>query len=366
MQPIQLSKIIDVEELENFQLGSHVSIYEKTFPDLANVQLAIVGIGRREANAVRGSLYPLSNIRQGLKIVDIGNLAKNTSEVLIPVIKELLDSNIIPIIIGHQHHLTLAQYQAYHLRRQLVNMALVDKNIDFTYDKSRARRNRYFLNKILGQDKSYLLHVGLMGYQSHFVNHRVLQLFSEHQFDFVRLGNIRSKLEEIEPIIRDSDFLSFDISAIRQSEAPASEMPSPSGLFAEEACKISHYAGISDKMTSIGFYGFDQRKDINQQTAHLVAQMVWYFIEGYASRKNGYPVNTDDFVEYLVDLKHQNYQISFWKSTRSNSWWMQIPVKSKSKKYDRHRLVPCSYQDYQFACRGELPERLISALSRFS
>jgi len=366
LQSVQTSKLFDVEELEDFQLGKHVSFYEKEFPNLSDVQLAIIGVGKREANAVRSKLYQLSGIRSDLKIVDIGNLAKNTSEVLIPVIKELLDSNILPIIIGQQHHLTVAQYQAYHLREQLVNMVLVDKSIDFTFDKTKARRNHYFLNKILQQDKSYLLHLGIVGYQSHFVSHRVLQLFSEHQFDFVRLGNVRSKLEEIEPIIRDADFLSFDISAVRHSEAPASMLPSPSGLFSEEACKIAHYAGISDKMTSIGIYGFEQKEDNHNQTAHLIAQMIWYFIEGFASRKASYPINTDDFVEYVVDLKNQNYHISFWKSARSNSWWMQIPVKGRSKKYDRHKLVPCSYNDYKMACKGELPERLISALSRFT
>ncbi len=339
LQPVQVSEIINLTDLEDFQLGNHISYYEKTFPNLAHAKLAIVGVGKREANAVREHLYLLSGIRSDLEIVDLGNLAKSTVEVLIPVIKELLDSQIIPIIIGHQHHLTTAQYQAYHLRKQLINMVVVDKEIDFTFDKMRARRNQYFLNKILQQDKSYLLHLGLLGYQSHFVNYRTLQMFSEHQFDFVRLGNLRADLEEIEPIIRDADLLSFDISAIRQSEAPAADIPSPSGLFAEEACKIAHYAGISDKMTSIGFYGFDPKEDIKGQTAHLIAQMVWYFMEGYASRKSDYPINTDGFVEYLVDFKNANYQISFWKSTRSNSWWMQIPVKSRSKKYDRHRLV---------------------------
>ena len=41
-------------------------------------------------------------------------------------------------------------------------------------------------------------------------------------------------------------------------------------------------------------------------------------------------------------------------------------IKSKSKKYDRHRLVSCSYSDYLQACREELPERLVNSYNRFA
>ena len=366
LQPIIPQQFVEMADLEEFQLGKQLLIHEERIPSLKGIQLAIIGVGKVAANAVRNCLYQLSGIAPTLQIADLGNLAKPTNEILIPVIKELLDSQIFPIIIGNQHHFTLAQYQAYHLREQLVNLVIIDKTIDFTFDKVRARRNVNFLNKILQQNKSYLLHLGLIGYQSHFVNPRALQFFSDEQFDYMRLGHIRSKLEEAEPIIRDADLLSFDVSAIRQSEAPASLLPSPSGLFAEEACKMAHYAGLNDKLTSIGFYGFNPKDDLNNQTVHLVAQMIWYFLDGFANRKADYPINTDGLTEYLVDFKSSNYQISFWKSSRSERWWMQIPVKSRNQKYDRHRLIPCSYNDYLMASREELPERLVNAYNRFS
>jgi len=366
LQPINATRFLDIEDLESYQLGRHIEIFLKgnSFPNLQDVQIAIIGVGIKEANEVRRAFYALSFQFKYLKIVDLGNLRKSTVDVLTPVVKELLDSNILPIIIGEHQNLTTAQYQAYHLREQLVNMVLVDKSIDFTFDKVRARRSEYFLNKILGQEKSYLLHLSLIGYQKHFVNPRALQLFKEQQFDYVRLGHIQNNIKELEPIIRDADFLSFDMSTIRQSDAPASIFPSPSGLFAEQACKIAHYAGLSDKLTSIGFYNFQHSADRNSQTTHLIAQMIWYFLDGFANRKGDYPLNQTELVEYLVDFKTSNYQISFWKSTRSDRWWMQIPV--KSKKYDRHRLVPCSYNDYKMASHEELPERLLNAYSRFA
>jgi formiminoglutamase len=41
-----------------------------------------------------------------------------------------------------------------------------------------------------------------------------------------------------------------------------------------------------------------------------------------------------------------------------------VPTKTK-RKLQRHRLIPCSYEDYLKACKEELPERLWKALKRF-
>ncbi|MCK6692611.1 MAG: hypothetical protein L6Q97_10970 [Thermoanaerobaculia bacterium] len=69
--------------------------------------------------------------------------------------------------------------------------------------------------------------------------------------------------------------------------------------------------------------------------------------------------------EYIVDFRGLNYQLTFWKSIRSGRWWMQTPVTTR-KKHQRHYLIPCSFQDYQAACREELPDRLLQAMNRFS
>jgi formiminoglutamase len=76
-------------------------------------------------------------------------------------------------------------------------------------------------------------------------------------------------------------------------------------------------------------------------------------------------VSTDGLTEYVVQFRQTNYQLTFWKSARSGRWWMQIPVESGKRKYQRHRLIPCSFQDYQAACREELPDRLMQAFNRF-
>jgi formiminoglutamase len=121
---------------------------------------------------------------------------------------------------------------------------------------------------------------------------------------------------------------------------------------------------MSDKLTSFGLYGYVAEQDRDGQTAQAAAQMLWYFLEGFFNRKGDYPADTAGLTEYVVDFPKLNYQLTFWKSNKSGRWWMQVPVATK-RKHERHRLVPCSYQDYQLACREELPERLLQAMSRF-
>ncbi|MEZ4931669.1 MAG: hypothetical protein R2788_06060 [Saprospiraceae bacterium] len=41
---------------------------------------------------------------------------------------------------------------------------------------------------------------------------------------------------------------------MKYADAPAAQDATPSGFFSEEACQISRYAGMNDKLTSIGFY----------------------------------------------------------------------------------------------------------------
>jgi len=142
------------------------------------------------------------------------------------------------------------------------------------------------------------------------------------------------------------------------------EKPTPNGFSGEEMCQICRYAGMSDKLRTMGIIGYRPEVDTHRLSAQLQAQMIWYFLEGVHHRKNDFPVTTEGMVEYIVPLKQLDYQLTFWKSKRSGRWWLQVPVKTK-KQYQRHRLIPCSYEDYQLAGQDQLPDRLLEAFRRF-
>lgn len=345
----------------SFQLGYHIRRFETIVPDLDDVKLALIGVGEQESNAVRRALYDMSFPFGTLRIADLGNIRKKEVSFIVPLITELLNSDIIPIVIGDLDFFALAQYQAYQTRKEPVNLAIVDELI--RYSPNRELPESY-LHQIFEHKHGHLFHCSVLSYQSHFTPPAAIDFFDLNSFDHIRLGKVRADLEETEPLIRDADLLCFHLGALRQADAPGQINPSPSGLSTEEACQISRYAGMSDKLSSIGFYGFDPSKDRDRQTEQVIAQMLWYFVDGFNNRKNDYPVSTDHLMEYIVDIKESDNPVTFWKSNKSGRWWMQIPVKTR-KKLQRHRLVPCSYQDYQHASRQELPERLVNAFKRF-
>ncbi|MCI5055002.1 MAG: arginase family protein, partial [Flavobacteriales bacterium] len=217
-----------------------------------------------------------------------------------------------------------------------------------------------FLNKIILHQPNYLFNFSNIGLQTYFENPDQILLMNKMFFDVYRLGEInKTNLPETEPIVRNADVVSFDVSAIRKSDAVGTSANSPNGFYGEEACQIVKYAGMSDKLSSIGFYEYNPRYDINNNTAMLIAQMVWCCIDGYYSRKKEFPIsNKSEFLKFRVVLEDQSHEIVFYKSQKSDRWWMDVPYPmSKSVKYERHHLVPCSYKDYQQACDEDMPEK---------
>jgi formiminoglutamase len=184
-------------------------------------------------------------------------------------------------------------------------------------------------------------------------------------FEAFRIGQLRTSLQDIEPVVRNADMLSFDVTAIRSSDAPGNFNAQPFGLTGEEACQICWYAGLNEKLSSIGFYEYNPSiDDSHRKTASVIATMIWYFIDGYYNRKNETNFKSNDFLKYTVSMPVEPETISFYKSKLSEKWWMEVPYMNGQERYSRNSIVPCSYSDYQTAIKGEVPERYISTLAK--
>jgi formiminoglutamase len=176
-------------------------------------------------------------------------------------------------------------------------------------------------------------------------------------FDVHRLGDVYGNVSRTEPIIRNANMLSFDISAIRSSDAVANGNSTPNGFYGEEACQICRYAGMNDKLTSIGFYEFNPAFDQNGQTALLMAQMLWYLVDGFYNRKKDFPLHPkSQYLIYRANMKDGSHELIFVKSKKTDRWWMQVPYPTGISKNERYHLVPCRYEDYQTAVNGEMPD----------
>lgn len=363
----------------NQSLGYHIAIHSKQngIPDLEGVRLAIVAVEEGRAaidnketgqglDEIRKQLYQLFPGDWITKIADLGNLQQgNTIEdtyfALSELITDLIKLNIIPIIIGGGQDLTYANYRAYDNLEQTVNVVSIDNKFDFGSIQDGITSQSY-LSSIVMEKPNNLFNFSNIGYQTFFNPQEEIDLVNDLFFDAYRLGDVAKNIEIIEPVLRDADIVTIDIGVVRNSEAPANNNATPNGFYGEDLCVITRYAGISDKVTSFGIYEYNKKWDNKSQTAQLIAQAIWYFIEGVNCRANDYPFGTkDSYQKYIVPIEDE--VLNFYKSDKSGRWWMEINFK-KNNKYQRHSLIPCTYQDYLNANNQEIPDRWYKTLKK--
>ena len=360
-------------------LGKKIQIHshKEGFPDLENVQIAIFGVNEdrnsqdnfgcgEDLFIVREKFYQLFPGKWHTNIADLGTIEKgnqvsDTYFAVKEMITFLLKNNIIPIIIGGGQDITYVNYRAYDALEQSVNITAVDSRFDLGNLEEELTSQSY-LSKIIMQEPNNLFNYCNVGYQTYFNSQEEISLLDNLFFDTYRLGEAKI-LENIEPVFRNSDIVSIDIGAVRQSEAPGNNNSSPNGFYGEEICAISRYAGLSDKVSSFGIYEYNSKHDNNDQTAHLIAQMIWYFIEGVNFRVKDYPFSGKENYQKFTILLEEDEPLLFYKSNKSGRWWMEINILSNNK-YKRHALVPCTYKDYTDATKQVIPEKWYKAMRK--
>ncbi len=377
--PVDLSNFTSKTEYLNSQLGQVIHIYKEEFLNLEDEeqrpQLAIIGVEEDRAavnnkgaskapDAVRKHLYDLYQGDYKIKIADFGNIKagesiSDTYAALKIVVEELVKKDIVPVIIGGGQDLTYAQYRGYQELEQRVEVAVIDAKFDLDQEHSEDMplNSQTYLNHLILHQPDYLFNLNNVAYQTYLVSKESINMYDKLFFNAQRVGMIAGKLDQAEPIIRAADIVSFDIGAIRASEAPGNANAVPNGLFGDEACQLARYAGMSDKCSSIGFYEFNPTFDPMEQTAMLVSQMIWCFIDGYYNRKNDAPlIPKSAYIIYRTTLENEDHELVFVKSKKSDRWWMQVPYFGTKSVNERFYLVPCRYEDYQLAVAGEMPD----------
>jgi formiminoglutamase len=361
------------DEYNPNQIGAQITMVddEAGFED---IHIALIGVcesraadinnGCEEApDHVREWLYKLYPGSFRVQMADLGNIraghsVEDTYFALRTTVDFLIRKNIIPVILGGSQDLTYAQFLGYKDLEQTINIVSVDSNLDLGNAEEDITNNSW-LGKIIIYQPNYLFNYSIIGYQTYLVDPVNLEMMSRLYFDSYRLGQVRDNIEEAEPIIRQADMITFDISVIKHADAPGHPAASPNGLYAEEACQMMRYAGMNDKLSSVGIYEINPEYDDTGKTAHLAAQMIWCFLDGFYSRKSDFPNRTSqDYTRFHVILQDEKYEINFYKSRKSDRWWMEIPYPPhKDLKFERHTLIPCSYKDYTLATNNEIPDR---------
>ncbi len=295
-----------------------------------------------------------------LKTIDLGNLKNEKPGFAIQLVGFLLESKILPILFGGDDQFIFSLYHAFQLNEKMVNLAIIDNTIRFT---AKQTDTKSYLNPLLNPPHKNLFHLSILGTQAHINNTNLYKTLSDNDFEWQSLGNMKKNLANAEPMIRDADLLSFNLAAIKGADCPGQKEPFPTGLSAQEACTIARFAGMSDKLTAFGIFGYDPKKDIQNISAKMAALVIWYFLDGVSNRKQEFPISKKGLKKYVVVHKKNDVHISFWKSEQTGRWWMEIPIYRKNQQL-RHALLPCSHDDYIMATKDLLPTRLLNGLSR--
>lgn len=357
------TKLFSKKNFSVTQWGKKLKVYKRNIPDLSAIKVAIIGIDSQQVaneqlptHLIRKQLYQLHSWENSLAVADLGNIKngathRDTYFAIREVMAFLLENKVIPLLIGDSLDLAYGQFLGHSQQNKKTKVAMFTKEIDLFAKKEQAT----FLYKMLTQETN-LADFAQLGYQRYLVNPAVVESLSKLSFNCYSLGELKANLAEVEPIIRNMTMVAFQLSTICYADAVGTNQPSPTGFLGQEACQIAQYAGLSDYISSFGCYGYVPTQDSREQTAQLIAQMIWYFVDGVHHRQNDFPnrpENRNDYLTYLVQL--YDYEITFVKSKKSNRWWIESPSNKKSKK----TLLPCSYADYEAACKGEIPDRWI-------
>ena len=375
--PVSDRVLAHCELLPAQALGKHVYMHTKRhgLPVLANVSVAILGVNesrnafekkpeRLDISEIRLQLYNLMLGNWNSSIVDLGDIeegetVEDTYFVVKEIVAGLLEENIIPIVIGATQDLTYPTYRAFDGLKNMVNLVSIDSRFDFGMDEELISSHSY-MSKIITDKPNNLFNFSNIGYQSYFNSQEELDLMERLFFDSYRLGELISNITLAEPVLRNAHVVSLDARAIRAADIGYSRNFSPNGFNGREICAIARYAGISDNVSVFGIYECEN----SNQSFQLVAQIIWYFIEGLNFRIQELPnSNSNDFTKYTVPTEDES--LVFYKSHLSERWWVEVPsILTSHTKSNSPALLPCTELDYLDACNQNIPERWFKAYKK--
>lgn len=368
---------------ENGRLSSSVLFYNTEEPiDIQEAQIAIIGVPESRngvenedcamaPNEIRKQFYQLYGWENPVRIIDMGNLivgnsVEDTYEVLSDILADMIENNVLPIILGGSNDLAFANYRAYEKMERVANVVAVDSTFDLGMENQPIRSNAY-VNKMVVQQPNFLLNYANIGYQSYMNSQENIKLMEQLYFETYRVGAMRKDLEEVEPIVRNADMVSVDISAVRRPDAPGCPHNSSNGFYGEEICQVAKYAGVSDKLSSFGIYEYNPMLDYSNQTSQLIGHILWYFVEGYLNRQQDDQFkNRQNYKQYSVDVSGALDDMVFYCSRKTGRWWVVVPIIHREKDLIQNYYLPCSKRDYDLACEDKISDRWWKAYNKLN
>ena len=363
--PVKFEIIDYVNKLDNNQLGSKLKINGRdNLNSFESLDIVIFSVNEYRFNSAirksfnankdfRKKLYSLYYGNWDLNIYDFGdlengNLVSDTQFALSKILEFFSKNKILVITIGGSQNLLFDIYSSLKETLQKINLVSVDNKIDF------SNNNESFLHKIIMDENNKLANFSNIGYQKHLTSVPENKLLDKMYFESINLGKIKSNIAEAEPVLRDSDIVSFNINSVKAGELNNAHHYT-NGLSSYELCSLSRFSGLSSRVNIVSYF---ENWDLSIMNS-LLAESTWYVIDGYATRINENPLNeSNDFIYYHIEL--DNYKFKFYRSKLSDRWWVEF-LNDEIISIEKD-IISCTFDDYNNCKNSVIPERILTRL----
>ncbi|RZJ56640.1 MAG: arginase, partial [Flavobacterium sp.] len=233
LEPLNADFLEFIDGLPAQSLGRKVVLHtEEVFPEMEKGTIAIIGVLENRGadddrkdhvhlNYIRKQFYSLYPGNWDMPLVDLGNIpagdsAQDSHFALKSSVAYLIKNKIIPIVLGGSQDLTYAVYRAYDGLEQMVNLVAIDSKFDFGKEEEELSARSY-LTKIIIDEPNNLFNYSNIGYQTYYNSQEEIDLIDKLFFDAYRLGEVSNSPSIAEPVFRDADMVSIDMSAVKSS-----------------------------------------------------------------------------------------------------------------------------------------------------
>lgn len=302
----------------------------------------------QEFTQIRREFYKLSQLDFDIQIVDLGDLVSGkTSQDSHYILQEVLSAchykHAIPVVIGGSNDFAFSLFSALSFHQKDINYTQISNVVSLKQDEEIHESN--FLSKILGSKNFSIKNYHHLGYQKHLNESDSVKLIKEVQFDIIRLAEMMNSTEKTEPYFRKADLVTINCDAVESFNEAFSINPQVNGLNKREVCAYMKEIGLGEKLKSVGIFNYNIYSE-SQLNHQLLAQMIWYLIEGINIQRS-HP-KEKSFETFFVLIKDEQY--AFKRDVFSNLWYF-----GEDENIDN--CIPCSRSDFDEAKRGFLSSR---------
>lgn len=199
--------------------------------------------------------------------------------------------------------------------------------------------------------------IGFIGYQRHLVPHQVVQEIESFNYGCMSLGKLRSHPSIVEPVMRNTEVLYVNMNSVRKADAPGISGCLPSGLNSEEFCQLMKYAGASSQLKAV-FIDLNEGSNLSESETTLIAEGIWYMMEGLNMFYNDHPSLSGDFSSFIVHHPQYDDDIEFIRNEKTSRWWIIKTGDDTNRTY-----LACANEEYHQSVNGEMPDRLLKFLA---